>query len=105
LVDPAFRDAVFDFTHLHNEYITNIVSAGILGLVSVLALLFVPFIIFLKSINHSDARIYSSMGILLCVSYAGIGMTHIAFGEENVNALFIFFLSFILPKVQCMTRA
>lgn len=103
-VDPAFREAIFNYSHLHNEYITNLISAGVLGLLSLLALLFIPFVIFIKCMKDDETYIYCTMGILLCVSYAGIGLTHIAFGEENVNSLFIYFITFLLPKVQGMMR-
>jgi len=39
------------------------------------------------------------MGILLCVGYATFGFTHIAFGEEHINAFYILFMGFLLPRV------
>ncbi len=97
-VDKEVQTIVFSFTHLHNEYITNLVSAGVIGLISVLALLFLPLKVFVQNFKSDPTCIFSAMGIILSVSYAGIGMTHIAFGEEHVNAFYIFFLAILLPR-------
>jgi len=101
--DPIIKERVATgWTHLHNEYITNLLSAGIAGLVSVLMLLFLPLKIYLKKRNNG--YIYSFMGVMLCVSYAIIGLTHIALGEEHVNAMYIFILALTLPKVMQTTN-
>lgn len=89
------------FTHLHNEYITNLVSAGIIGLFALLALLFLPVVIFYRKLENKDkdTYCYASMGILLCTGYATFGFSHIAFGEEHINAFYIFFLGLLLPLI------
>ncbi len=97
--DPKLKETISAFTHLHNEYITNLISAGVVGLLSVLLLLFLPLKICINNINNKKTFIYSFMGVILCSSYAFIGMTHIAFGEEHMNALYIFFLAILLPNV------
>jgi len=86
-------------THLHNEYITNLVSAGIVGLVALLSLLFIPMTIFYQKLKNEENYYYASMGLLLCVGYATFGFTHIAFGEEHVNSFYVFFMGLLLPKV------
>jgi hypothetical protein len=64
-----------------------------------LTLIFVPMIIFYKNLKNKETYDYALMGILLCVGYATFGFTHIAFGEEHVNAFYVLFMSFLLPKV------
>jgi O-antigen ligase len=86
-------------THLHNEYITNFVSAGVIGLVSLLCLLFAPMFVFIKTLRVENMFHYSAMGIILCVGFVTFGFTHIALGEEHMNAFYVFFLAFLLPKV------
>jgi len=86
-------------THLHNEYLTHLVSAGVIGLLSLLILLFTPMVVFYRKLKDKDVYHYSVMGILLCIGYAAFGFTHIAFGEEHVNAFYILFMSFLLPRV------
>ena len=93
------QDMIEKFTHLHNEYITNLTSAGLIGLASLLVLLVAPLIIFIQNLKHGDKYHYALMGVLLCVGYATFGFSHIAFGEEHVNAFYVLFLSFLLPRV------
>ena len=86
------------FTHLHNEYLTNLLSAGYIGLISVLSIILIPLYIFLKTRHSPKAYYFSLAGINLCLAYTCFGITHIAFGEENINALYIFLMSYLLPN-------
>jgi len=88
-----------EFSHLHNEYITNLVSAGIVGLIALLTLLMTPLIYFYKNLKDERSYYYAVMGILLCSGYITFGFTHIAFGEEHINAFYVLFISLLLPKV------
>jgi O-antigen ligase len=92
------KDWVKAATHLHNEYITNLVSAGILGLITLLTLLFAPIIVFYRSLKSNRFCSYSIMGILLCSGYITFGFTHVAFGEEHINAFYVLFMGFLLPR-------
>ncbi len=94
------KDAISQFSHLHNEYLTNLVSAGILGLSALLALLLIPLKLFIKNIRRKELYFHSVMGIMLCIGYASIGLTHIAFGEEHMNAFYVLFLSILMPYVK-----
>jgi len=85
-------------THLHNQYITNLVSAGIVGLLMLSILLFKPMAVFYRNIKNKDTYYYSVMGVLLCAGYITFGITHIAFGEEHINAFYVFFMGFLLPR-------
>jgi len=96
---PKNKKTIKNKTHLHNEYITHLVSAGILGLLALLTLLFAPIIIFYQKLKDQESYYYASMGVLLCVAYATFGFTHIAFGEEHINAFYILFMGFLLPRV------
>ena len=91
------QEYIKNFTHLHNEYITTFVSSGLIGLIGLMSLLIVPFVIFFKGLKNNFYL--SVMGILLCSAYASFGFSHIAFGEEHINAYFIFFLALLLPRV------
>jgi len=96
---PSNKRTIRNKTHLHNEYITHLVSAGIIGLLALLALLFAPMILFYQKLKDQRTYYYASMGVLLCVAYATFGFTHIAFGEEHINAFYILFMGFLWPIV------
>jgi len=46
------KDVISQFSNLHNEYITNLVSAGILGLSALLTPLIIPLKLFIINIRH-----------------------------------------------------
>jgi O-antigen ligase len=94
----SHNHTVAAFTHLHNEYLTNLLAGGLLGLVSLLVMLFAPIVFFYKNLKNQKTYYYASAGILLSIGYATFSFTHIAFGEEHVNAFYIFMLAFLLPR-------
>ena len=95
----SHNHTVAAFTHLHNEYLTTLLAGGLLGLVSLLVMLFVPIVFFYKNLKNQKTYYYASAGILLSIGYATFGFTHIAFGEEHVNAFYIFMLAYLLPRL------
>ncbi len=95
----SHNQTIAAFTHLHNEYLTNLVAGGVFGLLSMLALIFVPLIIFVKNIKNKETYSYALMGVLLCTGYITFGFTHIAFGEEHINAFYVLFMAILLPKI------
>jgi O-antigen ligase len=95
----SHNHTVAAFTHLHNEYLTNLLAGGLLGLVSLLVMLFAPIVFFYKNLKNQKTYYYASAGILLSIGYVTFGFTHIAFGEEHINAFYILFMGFLLPRV------
>lgn len=94
LYAPTEAHDIKDYTHLHNEYITTLVSSGILGLVALFFMLFLPFKRFSSVLKQNFyVKKYSQMGLILISGYLLFGISHIAFGEEHINAVFIFFIS------------
>ncbi len=93
------QERIDGFTHLHNEYITNLVSSGIIGLLALLALLLTPLKIFLNSLKQDEKYFFSLMGVMLSIGYITFGFTHIAFGEEHINAFYVLFMAILLPKI------
>ena len=94
----SHNQTVTAFTHLHNEYLTNLLAGGILGLLALLCLIFVPMVYFYQALKNKKTYSYALMGVLLCASYATFGFTHIAFGEEHVNAFYVLMLAYLLPR-------
>jgi len=95
---------IASLTHLHNEYLTHLLSAGYIGLIALLMILFVPLYLFIKNRKKDQSNLYAVAGILLCLSYFLFGFTHIAFGEEHINAFYIFMLAFLLPNTILLNR-
>lgn len=87
------------YWHLHNEYITTMVNAGILGLIVLILLYVLPMRIFLRNLKHEGVSKYAAMGIFLIISYALLNMTHGEFGYEYETLWFIIILAYALMKV------
>lgn len=81
--------------HLHNIFITDMVNAGLAGLLALLGLYFIPLYVLLKK---TPQGVYVSGGIVLIIGYFLIGMTHTQFGYEYETAFFVFMMVYFLPK-------
>ena len=81
--------------HLHNELMTNMVNAGILGLGSLMALYIVPLLLFVRKIRSNT---YAIMGVMLISGYVLLGLTHTLFGYEYETAFFIVILAYTLGQ-------
>jgi O-antigen ligase len=77
-------DKFFNYSHLHNGYLTDLVASGIPGLLSLLAVLFVPLFIFW------NARPVVFGGILaVVIAYIFYGATNLLFYHDVVTLLFL----------------
>lgn len=79
--DPQ-KGSRFHHSHLHNGYLTDLVASGVLGLLSLLAVLFVPLFV----LRNAPPLVF---GGLFCVtlSYALYGMTNLLF-YHDVSTLY-----------------
>ncbi len=73
----------FNYTHLHNGYLTDLVASGVLGLVSLLAVLVMPLIVFW----NTRPVVF---GAVLCVvvAYGFYGATNLLFYQDVATLLF-----------------
>ncbi len=74
----------FHFSHLHSGYLTDLISSGICGLLSLLAVLLVPAVVFWRA----QPVVF---GGVLCVvlAYAFYGVTNLLFYHDVVTFLFL----------------
>ena len=91
--DDSTRKKIACYTHLHNEYLTNMVSAGIVGLMMLLVLFFMPLRYFIGMTRKKESRA-SRAGILLVVGFMLNGILHAALQWEYQNSFFPFFLGY-----------
>lgn len=97
LDEAALQRKTLQYTHLHNEYVTTLVGRGLAGFISLLLLLAVPLVFFLRRARRPELLARNSIGALLCTGYALSGMTNLAFGHDVMNIFFLIFLSLTLP--------
>ena len=96
---PLYKNQIVRQSHLENEYLTSLVGKGLLGLISVLLLLFGPIVALRKHLQTSSEYTYAAMGILVCTGYAVFGLTNLAFGHGIMNTFYVFMLSMTLNQM------
>lgn len=77
-------DRFFHYTHLHNGYLTDLVASGVLGLLSLLAVLLIPLVVFWTA----RPLVFGSV-LCLVLAYGFYGMTNLLFYHDVVTLLFL----------------
>jgi len=77
-------DHFFGYTHLHNGYLTDLVASGVLGLLSLVAVLAIPLIVFW----NARPLVFGSI-LCLVLAYGFYGMTNLLFYHDVVTLLFL----------------
>jgi O-antigen ligase len=85
------------YSHLHNEYLTNAVNAGVVGLMMLLALFLLPLKRFLSN-PKIRKNTSSAAGVFLILGFMLNGILHASLQWEYQNSFFAFFLALFLLK-------
>lgn len=96
LKDPAVIAQVLEHHNLHNEYVNTLAGRGLVGLLSLLALLGVPYGLCMRRARDPRRLALCGIGALLSLGYAVSGLTFQAFGDDAMNVIYALFLSFSL---------
>ena len=97
---------VVHFRHLHNQYIDNMARYGLVGLLSYLALLLVPFFLFLRKARHglSSVRAIGLAGALFVVLHGVVNLTQ-SMLERNIGVMmYLFVLVFVWAVLKAEER-
>src|SRR5690606_13092036 len=80
------------YDHLHNEYIDTAARRGLIGLLALLAVYFVPLRLFSRRANAPtfEPRADAVGGAILCVSYMDFGLSQ-SFFSHNSGVMMYFF--------------
>jgi len=97
--ESAKNDITDRYTHLHNEYITTMVSAGVFGLISLLMLFLIPLRLFIGALADREMNVQALLGIMLIVGYASLGITHGMLEWEYENSFFLIFLAYVMIEI------
>ena len=95
LIEQGELDGFIEqFGHPHNEYLERFVKFGVVGLLALLVLYFVPLRLFLSFFNHSSSSVrgYASAGAVLCVCYIDFSLTQSFFAHNSGVMVFAFML-------------
>ena len=82
---------------LHNDYVNSLVGFGILGLLALMALLFLPLTLFLKQLKADKECARSAIGVLFIIALSVFAITDSIYSHSVMRSFFVFFLGVLLP--------
>ncbi len=77
------------FGHLHNEFLTETVGNGLMGLITLLLLLAAPLVTALRSARDKYFADRLALALIASVGSSLFGLTSIAFGHDITNSVFV----------------
>jgi O-antigen ligase len=82
---------------LHNDYVNSLVGFGILGLLALMALLFLPLTLFFKRLKADKECARSAIGVLFIIALSVFAITDSIYSHSVMRSFFVFFLGVLLP--------
>lgn len=114
LKDLAERKIISPFSaslpHSHNEILFMMSRLGIFGLLSILAVYFVPFYYFARDIRHQDSevRCTAAMGLALSLGFFTLGLVDVVFLWWECYPYYAisaaFFLTYIIKRKNLLAQ-
>ena len=81
---------------LHNDYVNSLVGFGILGLLALMALLFLPLTLFFKQLKADKECARSAIGVLFIIALSVFAITDSIYSHSVMRSFFVFFLGVLL---------
>ena len=84
------------FTHAHNQYLDDLSKRGIVGLLALLAVLFIPLRAFMEKLNttNDEIKLIATLGVAHILSVMIYGLSQ-GFLVHNSGTIFYFFLTIV----------
>jgi len=82
---------------LHNDYINSLVGFGILGLLMLMVLIFLPLALFCKRLKTDKDCARSAIGVLFIIALSVFAITDSIYSHSVMRSFFVFFLGVLLP--------
>lgn len=85
------------FGHLHNDFLDTLVKRGLVGLLALLALYFLPLRWYAAMLRQPvrQRQPYAAAGAMLCVAYVDYGLTQ-TFLSHNSGVMMFFFMMVVI---------
>jgi len=93
----ADLEAIDNFNHLHNEFIDTMAKRGLLGLITLMLLYFLPLSVFMKLMRSEDKILvsFAACGVILIVCVIIFGLTQTFMAHISGITIIPFFLAII----------
>ncbi|PRC93016.1 O-antigen ligase family protein [Solimicrobium silvestre] len=87
--------------HSHNEFLYNMMSLGIFGLIGLSITYLTPLYYFLKYIRHPDneIRVATAMGLALCLGFMIYGLVDVLFMYKGATIFYSISIAFFLAQI------
>ena len=87
--------------HSHNEILFNMVTSGLLGLLSILALYLVPGYYFIREMKHPSPKVQTvaAMGVILAIGFFAFGLTDLMFFWPVLDGYYTIMVGALLVAV------
>ena len=94
-----------DFGEPHNDFLGALAAYGMLGFLSIVALYFVPALVFLRRLSSADAVVHAGakIGVLFTLGYAMFSMTEMMF--RNMRSVPIYAVTLVVLYALTRTPA
>ena len=104
LVNSGLRNkTAARFSHPHNQYLSSMVSGGLVGLIATLSLFVVPIVIFIRVIKDPDIvdgrSSLALAGLILVISFAVCNLTESFLERSRPVAFFLFYLAVCMAGI------
>jgi len=93
---PYAKEFIKGQKMLHNDYVNSLVGFGILGLLALMALLFLPLTLFFKQLKADKECARSAIGVLFIVALLVFAITDSIYSHSVMRSFFVFFLGVLL---------
>ena len=87
-------------SHLHNEIIGHLLSAGLMGFAGYVAILYAPFHIFKKNLQIKENRLAGLIGLNLVIGFFLFALTHVTFQQEVINSVWMFYSVYLIAQIK-----
>ena len=94
---PYAKEFIKGQKMLHNDYVNSLVGFGILGLLVLMALLFLPLTLFFKQLKADKECARSAIGVLFIIALSVFAITDSIYSHNVMRSFFVFFLGVLLP--------
>lgn len=96
-----YEKAVGRFAHPHNEYLYALVERGVIGLFTILLILFYPMYLFFQSLqgNSGPDRAIAIAGLVITVGYAIFGLSESIFNRPTTANFYTMMMALLLGSL------
>ena len=105
LVDEGLRNPIAaQWVHPHNQFLSALVSGGVLAGLAIILLFLIPLLVFLRhyraASNAADVRRYALAGILLITVFAIFNLSESFLERSRTVVFFVFYLAVYLACIR-----